>query len=601
MSKTLKIDSLHWHKAGQGLIEKMLAECFYEEVLSPEPFKQHFRVALGDLELDFRGYAYRLGHWHIEPGSVTVSGETNALCDFARVVTALCRSTGVSPFNQAYLMRELNNTQMADAHLLAQRQHDADELIDLPAQRIEGLLRGHPWIVMSKGRLGFGYQEYLQHAPENRRSRGLLWVAVHRDIARFSAVHDLSAERLYESELGSQWSSFQETVRQAGADPADYLFLPVHPWQWNNWLVPNYAAELTEGRIIELGETDDHYLPMQSIRTFSNDSRPERLNVKLPLTVLNTAVYRGLPPARNIAAPAVTNWLRQKADEDGYLWSAPLVMLGEVATVTVTQSPFADIEGAPYQFKELFGCLWRDSVHRHLNASEQVLSQAALVHCDANGASVLKALVRRSGLSHRAWLQKYFEVCVPPLLYWLYRYGVAFSAHGENSLLVHANGVPRKMVIKDFVDDINLVDAPWPELADLPDEAAVLNRLPAAELSHFIFTGLFVVHYRYLANIYIRDFGEAEWQFWDALATVVEQFHHDHPQLSDRARVFDLLRPAFEKVCLNRVRLFTQGYADDAERPVPAILGPMPNPISREVLDQWAAADASLAEGVLHA
>jgi siderophore synthetase component len=64
------------------------------------------------------------------------------------------------------------------------------------------------------------------------------------------------------------------------------------------------------------------------------------------------------------------------------------------------------------------------------------------------------------------------------------------------------------MVLKDFIDDINLVDEDFPELAQLPSEADLLLRHEATDLSHFIFTGLFMVHYRYICNVFLQDYPE---------------------------------------------------------------------------------------------
>lgn len=585
----LQVSQAQWRAAGQRLIEMLLAEFLYEEIIEPaEQAGGVVSLKLANLDVSFVGGRYQLGHWYIEPGSVRVAGDEQPGWDLHAFVVNAANQSGVKPFTLAHLVREMNNTWLAEAHLMGADQPTSEEITHLPANEVEGVLRGHPWVVMSKGRVGFSYADYLKYAPESRRAVPLLWVAVTRGLATFRGTRAWAEAPLYAQQLGqTQREAFADQIRRLDRQPGDYLFIPVHPWQWENWIVPHYAGDIASADIIELGITEDTYTPMQSIRTLSNQSHPHKHYVKLPLTILNTAVYRGLPADRNLAAPAVTAWLHRLREQDVYLQSTGLVMLGEVATVTVRQPAFDGIEGAPYQFKELFGCLWRESVQPYLSSGEQALSQAALVHRDHEGRSVLKALISRSGLASRDWLAAYFQACVPPLLYCLYRYGLAFSAHGENSLLIHENGAPTRMVIKDFVDDINLVDEPFPELNGLPNEAAVLNRLPASELAHFIFTGLFIVHYRYLANIYTADFGESEQAFWTELAEVIEGFHQAHPELQDRASLFNLQRAAFEKVCLNRVRLFTQGYADDAERPVPAILPPMPNPISRGVLDGW--------------
>ncbi|KAA0981276.1 IucA/IucC family protein, partial [Pseudonocardia sp. EV170527-09] len=75
---------------------------------------------------------------------------------------------------------------------------------------------------------------------------------------------------------------------------------------------------------------------------------------------------------------------------------------------------FDEIEGAPYQFKELFGGLWRESVDPVIGTGEQALSKAALLHRDINGQSILAVLIQASGLSPLQWLKRFAEVSVTP-------------------------------------------------------------------------------------------------------------------------------------------------------------------------------------------
>ena len=48
-----------------------------------------------------------------------------------------------------------------------------------------------------------------------------------------------------------------------------------------------------------------------------------------------------------------------------------------------------------------------------------------------------------------------------------------------------------------------------------------------------------------------------------------------------------MLRPSYSKICLNRVRLFTTSYNDEAERPVPVFLDPIANPVCPKTLAKW--------------
>ncbi|MGF2878660.1 IucA/IucC family protein [Acinetobacter johnsonii] len=588
----LQVNQKQWRLAGQRLIEMAIAEFLYEEIIQGAHLKDNrYQLTLDDQTYTFKAQNYLLGHWQIEEGSVRELSVAEDLpaWNLHTFIRAFSNQTEVKPFTKAYLIKEMNNTWLAEAHLFDERRLSSEAALTASHHEIEGMLRGHPWLIMSKGRMGFGYDDYLSAAPELSPTVKVLWLAVHRDLAEFRSTEEWQAGRLYQYELDAEeLESFEQQLHERGRSCRDYFLIPVHAWQWHQWLVPTYANEIVDQRIIELDVGQDDYVPMQSIRTLCNISQPERHYVKLPVSIFNTAVYRGLPSKRNLAAPAVTAWLKQIQSQDPDLKQSGVAFLGEVATLTIHQPCFDQIEGAPYQFKELFGCLWRESVDPVIGTGEQALSQAALLHRDINGQSILAVLIQASGLSPLHWLKRFAEASVTPLLICLYKYGLAFSPHGENTMLIHANGVPQKMVLKDFIDDVNLVDEDFPELASLPIEGQILLRHPAHELSHFIFTGLFMVHYRYICNVFLQDYPEhSEVEFWQTISSVIDAFHQAHPELAERIEKFAMFRAEFEKICLNRVRLFTTSYNDEAERPVPVFLDPIANPVSPETLKRW--------------
>ena len=593
---TLKINQQQWRAAGQRLIEMAIAEFLYEEIIEVKALSAgHYRLDLGNRQYEFQGNQYLLGHWNIQEASVrdvTHHSQENdqPAWNLHEFIVAMSDSSNVKPFTKAYLIKEMNNTWLAEAHLFNETRLPSIAVLTEPHYKVEGMLRGHPWLIMSKGRMGFGYDDYLSAAPELSPEVKVLWLAVHRDLAEYRSTEDWSACGLYQHEFdANELQQFINILQEKNLDPQNYFLIPVHAWQWHQWLVPTYANEIVDQKIIELNISQDSYVPMQSIRTLCNTSNLQRHYIKLPVSIFNTAVYRGLPSKRNLAAPAVTAWLKRIHQQDQDLQNTGVIFLGEVATLTIHQPCFDRIDGAPYQFKELFGCLWRESVDRYVDPSHQVLSQAALLHRDISGQSILSVLIQASGLSPLAWLAQFAQVSMSPLLLCLYRYGLAFSPHGENTMLVHENGVPKAMVLKDFIDDINLVDEDFPELAQLPPEAALLLRHEATDLSHFIFTGLFMVHYRYICNVFLQDYPEySELDFWQTISNTIVEFNQKHPELAERADKFAMLRPSYTKICLNRVRLFTTSYNDEAERPVPVFLDPIANPVSPETLKTWA-------------
>lgn len=166
----------------------------------------------------------------------------------------------------------------------------------------------------------------------------LLWVAVHRGLAEFRGTSELSEREIVARELDEETRArFTAVLQDAGVDPEAYVWMLVHPWQWDHAVQVLHAADVAQKRIIPLGESPDAYLPGQSIRTMANVGTPERYDVKLPLNILNTLVWRGIPPHCTMGASVVTQWLGGLVERDAFLTEeCRTVFLGEVASVTVS-------------------------------------------------------------------------------------------------------------------------------------------------------------------------------------------------------------------------------------------------------------------------
>ncbi|MGP4000791.1 IucA/IucC family protein [Streptomyces sp. 8N706] len=571
-----------WNQAARRLLAKMLAEFAYEEVITPEPEggdPQAYRLTVTDsTTYRFRARRSAYGHWRVDPESITPSG------DPLRFI-ALAHDTvlGLTGDTTGHLVRELTATLAADA-CLGSTPHSAADLADLGYAELEGHQTGHPWIVVNKGRLGFSAADTAQWAPEARMAQRLPWLAVHRDLAQYRGVPALGTpDRLYAEELTPETrAAFARTVADQDRDPADYLWLPVHPWQWDESVAPLFAPQVADGTIIPLPADEDLRLPQQSIRTFLNTSRPGARTVKLPLSILNTLVWRGLPTERTIAAPAVTSWVHALRDGDPFLRDeARVVLLGETASVAVEHPLYDRLPGVPYQYRELLGCIWREPVSQYLDPGERARTLAALLLTDPQGRSFTAEIVRRSGLDPADWLSRLFAALLPPLLHFLYQYGTVFSPHGENAIVVFDDrDVPVRLAVKDFVDDVNVSAEPLPEHDTMPDEVReVLLTEPPGFLTQFIHSGLFVGVFRYLAPLCEEQLGVPENEFWSLVRAEIVRHQARFPELKDRFETFDLLTPRIERLCLNRNRLHMDGYRDRPDRPHAAVHGTVPNPL----------------------
>ncbi|MCX5203765.1 IucA/IucC family siderophore biosynthesis protein [Streptomyces sp. NBC_00237] len=592
-----ELTSALWEHAAGRLLAKTLAEFAYEEIIEPVPADATSpdRAAPHTLRLDngallsFRARRGSYGSWRVDQDSIEIQDhdhpERRPFRDPVRFMVLARRLLGLDGTTLGHLVRELTATLAADARL-DHTAVSAARLADLSYAELEGHQTGHPWLVLNKGRVGFSAEDTSAWAPEGRTPVRLPWIAVSTALARYQGVPSLAdPEQLYAQELDAATrASFEAALRDRGLDPAGYLWLPVHPWQWDEAILPLFAPAVARGEIVPLPADGDLRLPQQSIRTFLNVSRPERHTVKLPLSILNTLVWRGLPTERTIAAPAVTAWMQGLYDADAYLKEeCRVVLLGEVASVAVEHPVYDHLPEAPYQYKELLGAIWREPLEGRLDGGERARTLAALLHTDPGGRAFVAELVDRSGLTPGSWLRHLFGATLPPLLHFLYRYGTVFSPHGENAIVVYdGNDVPARLAIKDFVDDVNVSAEPLPEHDSMQDDVrATLLTEPASFLPQFIQSGLFIGVFRYLAPLCEDQLDVPEAEFWSLVRAEILRYHARFPELKARFQMFDLLTPRLDRLCLNRNRLHTDGYRDRPHRPHATVHGTVPNPLHR--------------------
>ncbi|MCP2258412.1 Siderophore synthetase component [Streptoalloteichus tenebrarius] len=580
-----------WRRASRALLAKTIGELAFEAMLDPEPLGgDRHALRLPGATYTFLARRTAFGGWLVEPGSArrTATGilgdDVGQVAeDVRQFLVDAAPAVGIAPATLAGYLNEVTATLTADVAMAATAR-PAAELAEFGHAELEGHLTGHPWLVANKGRVGFSAEDLAAYAPESRRPLRLPWLAVHRGLAEFRGTPELSERGVRDRELAPETvHAFEELLRGRGLDPDAYVWLPAHPWQVDHVVRTLWAPELATDRIVELGEAPDRYLPTQSVRTMSNVDDPGRFQVKLPLRVLNTAVWRGIPPHCTLAAPVVTQWLRGLWRADKLLAEWGTVLLGEVASVTVRHPFLSSVDGVPYTWLETLGCVWREPVEPALAPGERAWPLAAVLHVDPDGRPLVGEYVARAGGDAEAWLAALLRALLRPLLHVLYRYGITVNPHGENVLvIVGPDGLPRRAVLKDLVDDVNVSAEPVPERGPEPDSHdRVLPRKPWRVLRQYLVDALLVGVLRPLAVLLAEHHGLREERLWGLVRGEVESYRRRHPDLADRMAEGDLLSPTFARYPLNGDRLLQTGYAELPHRHAIQPRGEIPNPLHR--------------------
>ncbi|AKJ13009.1 IucA/IucC family protein [Streptomyces incarnatus] len=573
-----------WEQANRLLLRKALAEFAHERLITPEEDGEQYVVRSDDGLTRYRFTATRraLDHWQVDADSITRHRAGSELplaaLDF---FIELKQSLGLSDEILPVYLEEISSTLSGTCYKLAKPKVTSAELARQGFQAVEtGMTEGHPCFVANNGRLGFGIHEYLSYAPETANPVRLVWLAAHRSRAAFTAGAGIEYESFLREELGEPTlDRFHATLTGQGLDPADYLLIPVHPWQWWNKLSVTFAAEVARRHLVCLGEGDDEYLAQQSIRTFFNTSHPEKHYVKTALSVLNMGFMRGLSAAYMEATPAINDWLAQLIENDPVLKSTGLSVIRERAAVGYRHLEYEQATDRYSPYRKMLAALWRESPVPSLRDGESLATMASLLHVDHEGASFAGALIARSGLPPAEWLRRYLRAYYTPLLHSFYAYDLVFMPHGENVILVLEEGVVRRAVFKDIAEEIAVMD---PDAVLPPQVRRIRVEVPDDKKLLSVFTDVFDCFFRFLAAHLATEGLLAEDAFWRTVAEVTREYQEANPGLSDRFRQYDLFAPEFALSCLNRLQLRDNRQMVDLADPSGALqlVGTLKNPLA---------------------
>jgi siderophore synthetase component len=552
-----------WQKVNRLHLRKILCEFAHELIIHPQ--LQYSKDGWGYyvLPADIPGVEYRfrarilsLDHWYIDTASIEkyVNNESVAPESIPFIIE-FRETMGISETVMPVYLEEINSTLCGSAYMHTYNTFSAKELAISDYQVIEqAMMAGHPCFVANNGRIGFDAADYRQYAPEAADPFALIWVAAHRSRSGYAGITGLDYEQLIQEELGdATLAAFNQVLEDMGLDASEYYFIPIHPWQWFNKLAHLFAGDLTERKLVYLGDGQDLYLPQQSIRTFYNVSSPHRRYTKTSLSILNMGFMRGLHASFVLTAPGISEWVNAVVENDVYLRRKGFVLLQEVAAVGYTNPHYASIiKDDNSSYNGMLSALWRESPKNRLKPGQRLMTMAALLHVDSYGNALLPELIKASGLSTSAWLQRYLDCYLSPLLHCYYYHDMRFMPHGENLILILEDHIPVGAIMKDIGEEIAVLNKDIP----MPDNVKQIYMNVAEELRILsIFTQAFDCYFRFLSCILVEHAGYPEEQFWQLAAACIQAYQQQHPELQDKFDRIDLFAPEIIKTCLNRLQI----------------------------------------------
>lgn len=253
-----------------------------------------------------------------------------------------------------------------------------------------------------------------------------------------------------------------QAADQSAEPEAGRVVLAMHPVQAELFRqAPDVAARINDGSIRDLGRSGPLALPTASMRTWHAPEYPwfikGSLNVRITNCVRKNAWYElestlvidrimsrlidsedpALETLELAREPATLHWAPQDADDDQRRW-----------------------------FREQTGVILRENFCQRFGA-ERCLLAATVFARDTELEPMAPTLVARASSpastavsgapaddvpEHRIvdWYKAYLGALVEPVLALYFRHGIVVEPHLQNCVLIHDQGWPRRVLLRDF-------------------------------------------------------------------------------------------------------------------------------------------------------
>lgn len=452
----------------------------------------------------------------------------------------------------------------------------------LTYEQLEGYLTaGHPYHPCFKSRIGFDLQDNYDYGPEFDQNIGVVWLAVKKQLLVSNTTTGIDINEWVKDYVGTDEfaalnAKLTEVLTIANETANDYCLIPAHPWQWQNTLIQALQPLLATQEIIYLGSAGHQYRAQQSIRSLTmlgnsddngnNDTVNDKAYLKLSMHLTNTSSTRILAKHTVMNAAVVTTWLNQLIADDKTAQALPIAFLGETVGVSLDHEA---LRARGYRHPNMYGglaAIWRENINQYLSEGQTAFPLNGVSYINADGSHLIAPWLDKYGVE--TWIAQLIKVTVTPLLHVLFGYGVALECHAQNIVLVHEDGYPVKILLKDLHDGVRYSPEHLtqqhlrPDFYSLPLAHAALNRGSFIEtedtdgIRDMTVACLFFVALSDIAIFMQTHYHYAEVAFWQQVTDCVTDYQTSHPEHQVRFGLFDIFAKQTRIESLAKRRLF---------------------------------------------
>ena len=372
-------------------------------------------------------------------------------------IEASQKNTAQSEASNLEILSRLINSYKNMAVCLNERKQGFSDLLKNKIKYLESeqsLLIGHQMHPLPKSREGFNEQEALAYSPEGNRGFKLHYLSLDPSIVLSDSALDLSAKDIVIRELKNTKGVPFSIINEIEVNP-DAVLMPMHPWQLSYIkTLPKLKRAFNKGLIKDLGPAGPDYFATSSVRTVASNESQYQYKFSMNITITNSKrlnLYKELQ--RGVEFTRV--WDQHESDIKENFKTIETLNDPAYITLQIDGEPLDEVSVIlrqnPFNRARLNG--WENNAYEADVTALAALCQDDPFSNDNRLTHIIKQYSQSEGINVKQaaenWFEQFLSVAVAPMLFLYKKYGLAFEAHQQNTLIRLENGYPKTFYYRD--------------------------------------------------------------------------------------------------------------------------------------------------------
>ena len=425
---------------------------------------------------------------------------------------------------------------------------------------------GHPHHPCSKTKLGMNTQDIQKFSPEFYPVVMLHIAAVHKKIVHVESLASNDYANWFAQNYPDTWKQFKQALAHQNLSLHDYLPLPVHPWQGENYVQSLFSALISRQDLAFFENVYIKASPTLSFRTLAPTEYPEGAHIKLPIAVQATSTFRTLSPTTAVNSPRVSRLLEE-------IFIAENKFDNKLSLLRETYGLHLKLNPSQQKHSQHLTVVFRENVNTQLAPDETCLVVAALFErSPVTDLPLLIELMTMAGVNtlNQAfdYFKQYAHIIIASHLDLYLIYGIGLEGHQQNTLAVFKAGHITRFIARDFGNtDVHrpTLEKTRFSLTPYPGSSFITDN--KKDVREAFLHAVYQCHLGEIVLLLAKHYQCSEKLFWDIIKTETqERFEHlkNKLSLSDWQEDYEaILQEPWACKTLFRMRLeqtsYTQG------------------------------------------